>query len=118
MTCLDDIIICVMASFFDGWSAVDIVGSLNKREVRVLLLDYGIKRSCFRSWDAIEEMIMGASDEVKDVIYRSAKTKENIEEQHRFEMRKRHLESQTMMRDIRRRIGLSFLLLLVMGESC
>ena len=97
-----------MPSFFDGWSAVDIVGSLNKREVRALLLDFGIEKSCFRSWDAIEEMILGASDEVKDVVYQSAKTKENIEERHRLEMRKRRLETQVMMRNIRRRIGFFF----------
>jgi hypothetical protein len=36
-----------MSSLFDGWSAYDIVGPLNKKEVRAALLDYEIEKSCF-----------------------------------------------------------------------
>ena len=77
--CVDDLIIFVMPTFFDDRSAVDIVGSLNKKEVRALLLDYGIEKACFQSWDAIEEMIFGASDEVKNVVFQGAKAKGDIE---------------------------------------
>ena len=77
-----------MTSIFDGWSAHDIVGCLNKREVRAALLDYDIDRSCFRTWDSIEEMILKSSDEVKEVLYQSAVTKGNVEDEHRSVMRK------------------------------
>ena len=107
-----------MPSLFDGRSAVDIVGSLNKKEVRALLLEHGIEKSCFRSWDAIEDMILGASDEVKNIVFQGAKAKGDIEEQHRHEVRKRHVEAQALMRNVRRRIGFYFRLLLNKDRSC
>ena len=116
--CVDDLIIFVMPTFFDDRSAVDIVGSLNKKEVRALLLDYGIKKACFRSWDAIEEMILGASDEVKNVVFQGAKAKGDIEIQHQHEVRKRHVEAQASMKNVRRRIGFFLFLLSINDKKC
>jgi hypothetical protein len=95
----------IMSLSFDGWSAYDIVGPLNKREVRAALLDYEIEKSSFRSWDSVEEMIMRSSVEVKNVLYRSSMAKRKVEEQHRIMELKRKRESMTMMRNVRRRIG-------------
>ena len=95
----------VMTSTFKGCSAYDIVGSLNKREVRALLLDYDIERSSFRTWDSIEEMILASSDEVKNVVYQSALAKRKVEEQHRMEILKRKREEESLARNIRRRLG-------------
>jgi hypothetical protein len=94
-----------MSSFFAGWSAYDIVGPLNKSEVRSALLDYDIERRCFRTWDSIEQMIFKASDEVKHVLYQCSLAKKKVEEQHRLEMLKRHRENDTMTRNVRRRLG-------------
>lgn len=94
-----------MTLTFDGWSAHEIVGSLNKKEVRAALLDYGIERSCFRTWDTIEEMILSSTDEVKEVLYRSGVAKGNVEEEHRNVMRKRRREALEMSRNVRRRLG-------------
>ena len=95
----------VMSSSFNGFSAYDIVGSLNKREVRALLLDYDIERGCFRTWDTIEEMILASSDEVKNVVYQSALAKRKVEEQHRMENLKRKREEELTARNVRRRLG-------------
>ena len=97
-------------SSFNGWSAYDIVGSLNKKEVRAILLDYDIERSCFRTWDTIEEMILASSDEVKSVVYESALAKGRIEEEHRIEVLKRKREEKKMARNVRRRLGEFFIL--------
>lgn len=78
----------VMTSFFHGWSAYNIVGPLNKAEIRAALLDYQIERSCFRTWDSIEDMILSSSDEIKRIVYESAVTKKNVEEQQRLTSRK------------------------------
>ena len=94
-----------MTSSFNGWSAYDIVGSLTKKEVRALLLDYDIERSCFRTWDAIEEMILASSDEVKNVVYQSALAKRKVEELHRNEILKRKREEKKLARNVRRRLG-------------
>ena len=94
-----------MTSSFNGWSAYDIVGSLTKKEVRALLLDYDIERSCFRTWDAIEEMILASSDEVKNVVYQSALVKRKVEELHRNEILKRKREEKKLARNVRRRLG-------------
>lgn len=94
-----------MSSSFNGWSAYDIVGSLTKKEVRALLLDYDIERSCFRTWDAIEEMILASSDEVKNVVYQSALAKKKVEDLHRNEILKRKREEKKMARNVRRRLG-------------
>ena len=101
-----------MPSFFAGWSAHDIVGSLNKAEVRAALLDYDIEKKCLRSWDAIETMLLNASDEVKNTLYQCALTKGRIEEQHQMATRKRRLEEQMMSRNVRRRLGECFLFFL------
>ena len=97
-------------SSFNGWSAYDIVGSLNKKEVRAILLDYDIERSCFRTWDTIEEMILASSDEVKSVVYESALAKGRIEEEHRIEVLKRKREEKKMARNVCRRLGEFFIL--------
>ena len=91
----------VMTSFFHGWSAYDIVGPLNKAEIRAALLDYQIERSCFRTWDSIEDMILSSSDEIKRIVYESAVTKKNVEEQQRLTSRKRHREIRNMERNTR-----------------
>ena len=103
----------VMTSTFKGCSAYDIVGSLNKREVRALLLDYDIERSSFRTWDSIEEMILASSDEVKNVVYQSALAKRKVEEQHRMEILKRKREEESLARNIRRRLGDFFIFIIV-----
>ena len=106
-----------MTSFFHGWSAYDIVGPLNKAEIRAALLDYQIERSCFRTWDSIEDMILKSSDEVKRVVYESAITKKNVEEQHRIASCKRHREVQNMQRNTRRRLGFFFILIFLKEED-
>lgn len=93
------------SSFFNGWSAHDIIGSLTRTEVRLALLDHGIRPNCFRTWDAIEAMIMTSSDEVKSVLYQSAIAKSNIEEQHRLTTLKRQREARAVARNVRRRLG-------------
>jgi hypothetical protein len=102
-----------MISSFDGWSAYDIVGPLSKAEIRAILLDYGIERKWFRSWNSIEEMLLGSSDEVKRVVYRSAVTKRNVEDAAHYEMKKRKREARKEDRSVHRCIGFSFLLRLV-----
>lgn len=64
-----------MISTFNGWSVYDIVGPLNKNEVRAALLDYEIGRGCFRTWDSIEDMLSSSSDEVKNAVYQTALVK-------------------------------------------
>jgi hypothetical protein len=59
------LIFFIMISFFDNWSAHDIIGPLNKREVCAALLDFEIERKYFRTWDTIEEMVVNSTDEVK-----------------------------------------------------
>ena len=54
---------------FNSWSAYDIVGTLKKSEVCAALLDYSIERSCFRTWDFIEDILMNSSDDVKSAMY-------------------------------------------------
>lgn len=99
-----------MTSAFDGWSAHEIIGPLNKKEVRAALLDYEIPRSCFRTWDTIEEMILNSTVEVKEVLHRSGIAKGNVEEEHRNVMRKRRREALEMSRSVRRRLGEFFFL--------
>jgi hypothetical protein len=94
-----------MSSAFYGWSAYDIVGLLTKKEIRSALLDFQIEKSCFRTWDSIEDMILTSSDEVKAVVYESAMAKKKIDEQHRIAVLKRKLEDQTIARIVRRRLG-------------
>ena len=95
-----------MTSFFNGWTAHDIIGPLNKREVRAALLDYSIEKSCFRTWDSIEDMILHCSDDVKNVVYQSGVVKARVEEEHRKEVHKRRREAEIMSRNVRRRLGL------------
>ena len=96
----------IMSSFFDGWTAYDIVGCLSKREVQSVLLDYSIEKRWFRSWDTIEEMILRSPDDVKNVVYQSAIAKKKIEDEHRRELERRRIESQRLARNVRRHIGL------------
>ena len=93
-----------MASSFTGWSAHDIVGPLNKSEVRGCLLDFNLEKACFRTWDSIEQMIWTVSDDVKNVIYRCAMAKRNVKQQHRVSVLKRKREYQKMTRNVRRRL--------------
>ena len=90
---------------FNGWSAYDIIGTLKKSEVRAALLDYSIERSCFRTWDFIEDMLMNSSDDVKSAVYRSQMAKANVEEEHHISTMKRHREAQEMSRKVRRCLG-------------
>lgn len=90
----------VMTLIFNGWSAYNIMGSLNKKEVCAILLDYDIKRSCFRTWDTIEDMILASSDEVKSVVYESALVKRKVEEEHRVEVLKCKHEEKQMVRNV------------------
>ena len=69
-----------MCLSFEGWTAYDIIGFLNKAEVRLALLDFDLEKSCFRSWNSIENMILNTSDDVKDALYQSALAKKKIEE--------------------------------------
>jgi hypothetical protein len=94
-----------MCSSFEGWRACDIVGSLNKSEVRSALLDFDIEKSCFRSWNLIEDIILKSSDDVKNVIYRSALAKGKVEEQRQVVTLKRKRENKMLVRNTRRRIG-------------
>lgn len=94
-----------MLSIFNGWSAHDIVGPMNKQEVRASLLEYGIEKSCFRTWDAIERMVLESSDEIKAVLYQSGEAKKRVEEQQRIIAVKRRREAQIMSRNVRRRLG-------------
>ena len=96
----------IMSSFFEGWTAYDIVGCLSKREVQSVLLDYPIEKRWFRSWDTIEEMILMSADNVKNVVYQSAIAKKKIEDEHRKEVERRRIESQRLARNVRRYIGL------------
>jgi hypothetical protein len=96
--------ISFMASIFNNWSAHDIVGPLNKREVRAALLDYAIERSCFRTWDSIEKMILSSSDEVKSVLHQSGVAKARVEEEHQIVIHKRHREAEISSRNVRRRL--------------
>ena len=94
-----------MSYDFTGWSAYDIVGPLNKREVHSALLDFEIEKSCFRTWDSIEAMLMRSCDVVKGVVYESSMAKRKVEEQHRLAVLKRKREEQSMVRNVRRRLG-------------
>ena len=94
-----------MSSPFQGWSAHEIVGPLNRSEVRAALLDHGIQRNCFRTWNTIERMVLESSDEIKTILYQCGLTKAKLEEQHRLMVAKRHREDLMMTRNIRRRLG-------------
>lgn len=54
LTAIFTLFFFVMSSSFNNWSAHDIVGPINKREVCAALLDYEINKFCFRTWDTIE----------------------------------------------------------------
>jgi hypothetical protein len=95
-----------MDSKFKDWTAYDIVGPLNKREVRAALLDFKLEKGCFRTWDTIEMMLGTCSDEVKTVIYDSAMSKKAAEESHRIDVLKRRRETKTFECNVRRRIGM------------
>ena len=92
-----------MESSFENWSAHDIVGPLNRAEIRSALLDFKIEKKCFRTWNSIEEMILSSSDAVKRVVYESSLVKRKIEEQHRQDIVKRKREDQALARNVRRR---------------
>ena len=100
--------VSLMPSTFKGWSAYDIVGPLNKTEVRAVLLDFPIERRWFRTWDLIEEMLLSSSDAVKDVVYRASMAKKNVEEQKRIAGIKRKRELDARSRNVRRRLGKNF----------
>jgi hypothetical protein len=97
-----------MTSSFENWSAYDIVGPLNRAEVRAVLLDYGFERKHFRSWNSIETLILSSSDEVKNVVFECAEAKRKVEEDHRRVVLKRRLDDQTFRRNVRQRIGSFF----------
>ena len=84
-----------MTSVFNGWMAHQIVGPLNKAEVRNALLDYNIERLRFRTWDTIEVLILESSDEVKNVVYQCGQAKQIVEDEHRITGLKRRQEMQS-----------------------
>lgn len=94
-----------MSSFFDGWTAHDIIGTLNKREVETALLDQKVPPSSFRSWNSVERMILSSSDQVKTILYESAIAKKDVEDQHQAMVSKRRREARAMVRNVRRRLG-------------
>jgi hypothetical protein len=100
-----------MSSFFKNWTAHDIVGPLNKAEIKAVLLDHGFERIRFRTWDSIEELILTSSDEVKKIVYESAVAKKKIEDQHQMEVRKRRLEDQKFERKVRQKLSEFFLMI-------
>lgn len=90
---------------FEGWSAHNIIGTLNKAEVEAALLDFKKPASSFRTWDSIEAMIMSSSDDVKTILYQSAIAKKDVEKQHEANVLKRRREARAMVRNVRRRLG-------------
>lgn len=50
-------------------------------------------------------MILSSLDEIKRIVYESAVTKKNVEEQQRLASRKRHREIRNMERNTRRHLG-------------
>ena len=72
-----------MTSFFSGWSAHEIIGPLNKSEVRAALLEYTIEKSHFRTWNSIESFVLSSCDEIKNVLYEAGMAKAKVEEDHR-----------------------------------
>ena len=94
-----------MSLSLSSLSVTDIVGPLNKMEVQAALLDYEIEKKCFQSWDSIEEMIWGASEDVKRAIYESAVAKKNVESQGWIVELKRRREHLAMTRNVCRRLG-------------
>lgn len=95
----------IMTSSFAGWSAHQIIGTLNRNEVRAALLEFKMEKSSFRTWDTIEKMILESSDDVKRVLYECGVTKANVERQHQISGLKQHREAMAMARNIRRHIG-------------
>jgi hypothetical protein len=102
--CLGRLRCFIMPSCYDGWTAHDIIGPLNKREVRAALLDFEIQKSNFRNWDSVERMVLGSSDDVKNVLFRCGEAKRKVEDEHRICMLKRRRESRMMSRNVRRRL--------------
>ena len=97
-----------MTSFFSGWSAHEIIGPLNKSEVRAALLEYTIEKSHFRTWNSIESFVLSSCDEIKNVLYEAGMAKAKVEEDHRNVVRKRRREDLAMIRNVRRRISKFF----------
>ena len=97
-----------MESSFENWSAYNIVGPLNRAEIRSALLDFEIEKKCFQTWSSIKEMILLSSDAVKRVVYDCSLVKRKIEEQHRQEIVKHKREDQALARNVRCRLGKLF----------
>lgn len=94
-----------MSSFFEGWTAHDIIGTLNRREVIAALLEQEIPPSSFRSWDSIGQMIMSSSDDVKMILHESAIAKKDVEDQHQATLLKCRREARAMVRNVQRHLG-------------
>ena len=71
-----------MLSFFAGWSAHDIIGLLNRKEVRAILVGFEVGRVSFQMWDDIGKMILNRDDDVKAALFESGIAKWNVEEEH------------------------------------
>ena len=94
-----------MASFYEGWSSHDIIGTLNRAEVKAALLDQKLLTLDFRTWNSIDKMIQSSSDMVKTILHESAMAKKDVEDQHRASVLKRRREARAMVRNVRRRLG-------------
>ena len=98
----------VMSSFFEGWSAHDIIGPLNRKEVRAVLVGLEVGRVSFRTWNDIGKTILNSDDDVKVALFETGIAKWNVEEEHRLIGLKRRREAKAMSRNVRRHIGDSF----------
>ena len=72
----------VMSSFFAGWSAHDIIGLLNLKEVHAVLVELEVGRVSLWTWDDIRETILNSDDDVKAALFECSIAKWNMEEQH------------------------------------
>jgi hypothetical protein len=48
---------------------------IKKSEVHMSLLEYGIEKEKFQTWDTIEHMVLESPDEIKMVLYQSGEMK-------------------------------------------
>lgn len=94
-----------MTSPFAGWTAHQIVGPLNKKEVDAALVEFKIERSSFRTWNTIEQMIMSRGDNVKGTLYKCGVAKANVEKQQELIGIKRRQEAKAMARNVHRHLS-------------
>ena len=88
------------AFFFRGMDGHDIIGTLNRNEVRAALLEQEILPSSFRSWDSIGRMIMSSTDIIKTILHESTIAKKDVEDQHQATVLKRRHEAWAMFEEM------------------